>query len=122
MEISLHRLVNLMKGDYYTYAEKIKYNMSRIDIFITLGWSGAAKVLCILRHRGVQLRLAYRPAIFVAGKDRGAMFLFLLFLHFHSCSSFFPVTLFHLLYYLFYLFSPFLWETTQNDPLGLTCR
>ena len=26
------------------------------------------------------------------------------------------------LYYLFYLFSPFLWETTQNDPQGLTCR
>ena len=28
MESSLHRLVNLMKGDYYAYAEKIKYNMS----------------------------------------------------------------------------------------------
>ena len=28
------------------------------------------------------------------------MFLFLLFLHFHSCSSFFPVPLFHLLYSL----------------------
>ena len=26
------------------------------------------------------------------------------------------------LYYLFYLFSPFLWETTQNDPQGLTCH
>ena len=47
--------------------------------------------------------------------------LFLLFLHFHSCSSFFPVHLFHL-YYRFYLFSPCLWETTQNDPQGLTCR
>ena len=33
------------------------------------------------------------------------MFLFLLFLHFHSCSSFFPVPLFYLLYCLFYLFS-----------------
>ena len=32
---SLHRLVNLMKGDYYAYVEKIKYNMSRIDILIT---------------------------------------------------------------------------------------
>ena len=32
----MHRLVNLMKGDYYVYVEKIKYNMSRIDIFITL--------------------------------------------------------------------------------------
>ena len=73
----------------------------------------------------VQLILAYswaRPAILVVGKGRGGMFLFLLFLHFHSCSSFFPVPLFHLLYSLFYLFSPFLWETTQNDPQGLTCR
>ena len=81
--------------------------------------------LSILRHWGVQLKLAYswaRPAILVAGKGRGGMFLFLLFLHFHSCSYFFPNRLFHLLYYLFYLFSPFLWETTQNDPQGLTCR
>ena len=89
------------------------------------GWLGGAKVLCILHHWGVQLILAYswaRPAILVVGKSRGGMFLFLLFLHFHSCSSFFPVPLFHLLYSLFYLFSPFLWETTQNDPQGLTCR
>ena len=80
-----------------------------------------AKVSCILCHRGVQLILAYswaRPVILVAGKGRGGMFLFLLFLPFHSCSSFFPVHLFHFLYYLF---SPFLWETTQNDPQGLTC-
>ena len=58
---------------------------------------------CILRHRGVQLILAYslaRPAVLVAGKGRGEMFLFLLFLHFHSCSSFFPDPLFHLFYYL----------------------
>ena len=89
------------------------------------GWSGGAKVLCILHHWGVQLILAYswaKPAILVVGKGRGGMFLFLLFLHFHSCSSFFPVPLFHLLYSLFYLFSPFFWETTQNDPQGLTCR
>ena len=83
---------------------------------------GEAKASCILRHRGVQLILAYswaRPAILAAVKGRGGMFfLFLLFLHFHSCSSFFPVPLFHLLC----LFSLFLWETTQNDPQGLTCR
>ena len=88
-------------------------------------WSGGAKVSCRLRHRGVQLILAYswaRPATLVAGKGRGGMFLFLLFLHFHSCSSFFPVPLFLLLYYLFNFFSPFFWETTQNDPQGLTCR
>ena len=35
---------------------------------------------------------------------------------------FHPVLLFHLLYYLFYLSSSFLWETTQNDPQGFTCR
>ena len=89
------------------------------------GWLGVAKVSCILLHRGIQLILAYswaRPAILVVGKGRGGMFLFLLFLHFHSCSSFFPVALCHLLYYLFYLFSPFLWEMTQNDPQGLMCR
>ena len=63
-----------------------------------------------------------RPVILLAGKGREGMFLFLLFLHFHSCSSFFPDPLFHLLYYLFYIFSPFLWEMTQNDPQGLTCR
>ena len=76
-----------------------------------MGWSGGAKVSCILRHRGVQLILAYSwasPAILVEGKGRGGMFFFLLFLHFHSCSSFFPVPLLHLLYYLFYLFSLFL--------------
>ena len=92
---------------------------------VDVGWSGGAKVSCILCHRGVQLILAYswaRPAILVAGKGRGGMFLFLLFLHFHSCSSFFPVPLFHLFDYLFYHSSPFLWEMTQNDPQGLTCR
>ena len=47
-------------------------------------WSGVAKVSCILCYRGVQLILAYsqaRPAILVAAKGRGGMFLFLLFLH-----------------------------------------
>ena len=90
------------------------------------GCSGVEKVLCILRHRGVQLILAYswaRPAILVAGKGIGVdvfissvsslSFLFL----FLPCPS-----LFNLLYYLFSLFSPSLWETTQNDPQGLTCR
>ena len=89
------------------------------------GVFGWCEKSCILCHRDVQLILAYswaRPAILVAGKGREVMFLFLLFLHFHSCSSFFPVTLSHLFCYLFCLFSPFLWETTQNDPKGLTCR
>ena len=65
-----------------------------------------------------------RSAILVAGtcKGRRRMFLSLLFLHNHSCSSFFPDPLFYLLYYLFCFFSPFFWETTQNDPQGLTCH
>ena len=78
-------------------------------------WYGEG-VFC---HRGVQLILAYswaRLAILVAGKGRRGMFLFLLFLNFHSCTCFFPVPLIHLC-----LFSPFLWEMTQNDPYGMMC-
>ena len=55
---------------------------------------GEAKVSCILHHWVVQLILVYswtRPAILVAGKGREGMFLFHLFLHFHSFSSFSPV-------------------------------
>ena len=94
----------------------------QILLILSSGMVGGAKVSCILRHQGIQLILAYswaRPVILVAGKGRRGMFLFLLFLHFHSCSSFFPVPLFHVFYYLF---SPFLWEMTQNDPQGLTCN
>ena len=76
------------------------------------------KVLCILRHWGIQLIMAYswtRLAILVAGKGKGrnvfissvSLLSFLFF--FLPCPS-------HLLYCLFYLFSPFLRETTQNDP------
>ena len=47
----------------------------RLEISCKLvGWSGGAKVSCILRYQGVQLILAYswaRPAILVAGKGRG---------------------------------------------------
>ena len=83
-------------------------------------WSDVLKVSCILRHRGILAYRWARPAILLAGKGGREMFLFVLFFfHIYSC-SFFPVPLFHL-YYLFYLFSPFLWETTQNNPQGLTC-
>ena len=44
------------------------------------------------------------------------IFCFFTFIHF----PFSPVPLLHLLYYLFYLSSPFLWEMTKNDPQGLT--
>ena len=109
---------------------------------------------CVLGHRGVHLILAYswaRPAMFVAGKGRGEMFLFLLFLlsfifflpcpslsslfffffvcwGFNPCESFcvvhsfYPVPLFHLIYYLFYLSSPFLgrprWLSWMRRPTG----
>ena len=82
-------------------------HMSIVGFVVRWGWSGHA-VSCILRHVGVQLILAYslaRPASLVAGKGRGGMFLFLLFLHFHSCSSFFPVPPF--LYLLLSLLSLF---------------
>ena len=76
-----------------------------------------------LTSSGNQMILACswaRPAILVAGKGRRGMFLFLLFLHFHSCSPFFPVPLFHFLSSsISSIFSPFLLETTQNDPQGL---
>ena len=88
--------------------------------FFFLRWSGGAKVSCILRHWGVQLILAYswaRPAILVAGKGRGNVFI-------SSVSSLsflflFLPGLFHHFYYLFHLFSLFLWETKQNYPQGL---
>ena len=67
-----------------------------------------AKLSCILHHWGVQLILAYsraRPAILVADKGRGGMFLFFLFLHFHSCSALFHPSLLSPLLSLLSLFS-----------------
>ena len=79
------------------------------------GWMVRKCVSCL---RGVQLILAYswaRPAILVAGKGRDGIFLFLLFLQFHSCSSFFPVPLFlrYLFYCLLSLFSLSLGDNTK---------
>ena len=73
----------------HMFSSRNKKNIMWIPPPICMGWLGSAKVSCILRHRGVQLILAYswaRPAILVAGKGRWGIFLFLLFLHFHSCS------------------------------------
>ena len=81
-----------------------------------MGWSGGAKVSCILRHRGVQLILAYswaRPAILVAGKGRWGIFLFLLFLHFHSCFFLPCPSLSSLLLSLLSLFSLSLGDDTK---------
>ena len=49
------------------------------------GWSGVAKVSCILRHQGAQLILTYswaRLVILVAGKGRGECFYFFCFFPF----------------------------------------
>ena len=72
-----------------------------------------AKVSCSLRHRCVQLILAYRwarPAVVVAG-----IFYFVCFF------TFIPITLSSLsLSFIFStissLFSPFLWEKTKSKP------
>ena len=72
---------------------------------------------------GDQLILAYSwamPASLAAGKGRGGMFSFLLFLHCHSF-SFLPCPSFSSLLLSFLsLYSLFLWELTQNDLQGLT--
>ena len=93
------------------------------------GWLGEVKVSCSFCHWSAQLILAYgwaRPAVLAAGKDIGRMLLFFLFVHFLSFPSFFPIPLFHLLYYIFstissIFFSPPLWVMKQNDPQGLMC-
>ena len=68
-----------------------KKKTSRSNMNFLIGvpntWLGEAKESCILHHRGVQVIFAYswaKSAILAAGKGRGGMFLFLLFLHFHS--------------------------------------
>ena len=90
---------------------------------------GEAKVTCILRDRGVYLRLAYswaRPALLTAGKDFGGGGSGGCFISsvssFSFISSFSPVPLIHLLCHLFHLFSLLFWGTTQNDPQVLTFR
>ena len=81
-----------------------------------VGWcEGVVYLTSLGRPTDIGLQLG-KACYLVTGKGRGGMFLFLLFHYFHSCSAFFPVPFFHLFYYLFYIFSPFLWETTQNDP------
>ena len=75
-----------------------------------------AKLMCILRHWGAKLIFAYswaRPAILVAGKGRGWMFLFLLFLHFHSCSPSSLFLSFFLLVSLLSLYSLSLGDETE---------
>ena len=121
-------LGGLIFGSIYAILEVVivifAHNISLERLRIVRGWSGGAKVSCILRHWGVQLILAYswaKPPILVAGKDKGGMFLFLQFLHFHSCFSCCP-SLSSLLLSLLSLFSISLEDDTQNDSQGLTCH
>ena len=103
----------------------LKISVCSILFYYFSGGGEVRQRSCILCHQGPQLILAYnwaRPAILAAGEGRGGMFLFLMFHHILSFSSLPAIPLFHLLYYLIYLFSPYLWETTQNDPQGLTCH
>ena len=46
MESSWYKLVNLMKGDFYACVEKIKYNMNRIDNFITFVTLHSIYLIC----------------------------------------------------------------------------
>ena len=78
------------------------------------GWLGEAKVSCILRHRGVELILAYslaRLAILEAGKS-SYFFCFFTLIHYYSFSFSFPF-----ISCTISSSSPFLWETTQNDSI-----
>ena len=80
------------------------------------GMVGNGKGVVYLSHRGVQLILAYswaRPAILVAGKGRRGMFLFLLFLHFHSVPLSSCPSLSSPLLSLLYLFSLSLGDNTK---------
>ena len=119
LSIPIFRVIRVRGVDIFLVSTQKLRRFDNFSYFFMRGLLGVVKVSCDLCHRGIQLILTYslaRPTILVAGKGREGMFLFFLFLQFHSCSSFFPVPLFHLRYYLFYLFSLFLRETTQNDP------
>ena len=66
-------LLLTIRHSYYIY-KSLYVPVSRLGF---MWWSGVAKVSCVLRHRGVQLILAYswaRLAILVAGKGRGESF------------------------------------------------
>ena len=83
-----------------------------------------AKVSCILRHQGVQLRLAYswaRPAIPAAGKGRVGIFFnfFCFFTVIYFPLS--PLSLPFISSTICSISSPFLQEKTQNDPQKFFC-
>ena len=87
-------------------------------------WSGVAEVFCILRHRDVQLILAYswvRLVILVAGKDRVDCFYFYCFFPFipvplSSLSLFFFSCIISSISFLSFDFST-LYTTIPDDKL-----
>ena len=99
---------------YWTDTQcRTKKGVENENSYMYRGCLDETKVSCSFFDRGAELILVYswaRPAVLAAGKGRGGMLLFLLFLPFLLFSFFFPIALFHL------------WETTQNDPQGLMCR
>ena len=67
-----------------TNKEELQWN-NHLGLVSRRGWSGVAKVLCILRHWGVQLIFAYSCAmlaILVTGKGRWECFYFFCFFPF----------------------------------------
>ena len=97
-----------------------KWGASGLSVrLLRWGWLGGAKALFIPHHWGVQLILTYswaRPAILVAGKGRGGMFLLCFFTFIPVPFSSHPS-----LSSLLSLFFLSLGDDT-NDPQGLTCH
>ena len=111
----------------YIYSDRIKPGL-----LSNKGVVGSDEGVVYLTSPGRPTILAYswaRPAILVAGKGRGGggggedFFYFFCFLIFFSFFLFLFLPCPSLSSPLLSLpFSPFLRETTQNDPQGLMCR
>ena len=73
----------------------IKVSQYHTLLYCQSGVVGCGEGVMSLTSQGRPTDLAYswvRLAILVTGRSRQGMYLFLLLLRFHSCSSFFPVT------------------------------
>ena len=105
----------MLMGTLYQFLTVICPPHTRIFVGVVGCGEG---IVYLTSPRGIQLILAYswaKHTILVAGKGWGECFYFFCFF------TFIPVPLPSLSVSFYYLFSPFLWETTQNDPQGLTC-
>ena len=106
--------VNCLLGRWFTWKIKTSFRG---------GWVQSCRVYCGTGMSNwywltVGQGLLSLQQVRVEGEGFFYFFCFFTF----SFFSFSSVSLFHLLYYLFYISSPFLWEMTQYDPQGLTCR